>query len=513
LWVFLWTWLLHSWQAFWLLGEFPFRWQDGVLWLGVGAVVAANAVIDFRRASRSTTPTAFSFFRAAQRSVQVVCVFCCVCLFWAHWANPDVFQMLIYSAGMMPVTAADAAILAGIAVGAIVIGVAVQYAVRRPALQRFRMERLAFETSVAWHLAPLVLLLLVTQPPVSERFGSNTAKFLAGMQVERLSRGEALAMIDGYYEELNEKSLQSGPFLRDPVPRRSSQAVDFGDMIQQRGDLLEHELIPNWKGTWWGATISVNRWGMRDRDRSLVKPAGTVRIAVVGSSLVMGFGVGDDQTFTRLLEDRLNADAAPGGPRYEVLNFGVGRYSPLHRRLQIEHKVLPFRPDLIVYFAHQDELYTSAKRLGPAAYHGLDLEDSCLEAIVRGAGIEDRSSSAMLQLRIEQHPAEILDCVYRGMAEAGRSIDASLLYVYLPIPGDHDLPFDPRLCLPMAQAAGLEAMDLSGWEGDREPAEVLLNSLDHHANALGHRLLADALEPLLRERLGIGRRPAASPPR
>jgi hypothetical protein len=404
---------------------------------------------------------------------------------------------------LTPLSTADVVWIAGAVLVALMAGIAVQYAHRKSSAA-FSAERLPFERSVGWHLVPLAGVLLLAQPPVYGLLGSQAAKVIAGLQVEKLSRGEALAMIDGYYEELNDNSLQSGPFLRDPAPARSKRAVDFGDLVQRRDDLLGVELIPNWKGSWADAPITINRWGMRDRDRTIVKPANTVRIALVGSSLVMGFGVGDDETFARLLEDRLNAQAAATDRRIEVLNFGCGQHYPIHRRLQIEHKILPFEPDLIVYFAHQDELYSSARHLASAVYRGIDLEDSCLDDLVRRAGITVGASEALVHAAMEQHHAEILRCLYRRMVERCRAAHTELLYVYLPIPGDHDLPFDPRVCLTFAKEAGLSTVELADWWGRRAPEEVLLGPLDHHPNPLGHRLLADALEEVLRARTERG---------
>jgi hypothetical protein len=501
LWVFVWTWLGHSWQVFWLLGDFPFRWEDALLWMSVGAVVAVSAAFDYRRAAQpSQRVPQFSFVRAAARSLQVVGVFASVALFWSHWGDAEVFYRLVYFVSKTALATSDILWIGGAVLLAIVVGIAVQYA-RHRSSAGFRVEQLSFDKSVGWHLVPLAGVLLLAQPPVHGLFGTEASKIIADLQVDKLIRGEALAMIDGYYEELNDQSLQSGPFLRDPMPKRSAEVVDFGDMIQRRDDFLDHELIPNWKGTWRGAAMTINRWGMRDRDRSLAKPSGAIRIALVGSSLVMGYGVNDEQTFARLLEDRLNAAASPSGRPFEVLNFGVGRYSPLHRRLQIERKVRPFLPDLILYFAHQDELYTSTRHIGPALHHGLRLDDACLEDVVRAAGIDDQSSEAMMQIRLEPHHVDVLRCVYDRMVEGARDMRAVLLYAYLPIPRDQDLPFDPRICLQMAAKAGMETADLSGWEAGHAPEQVLITPSDHHANALGHKLLADRLEPILRAQL------------
>ena len=42
LWVFLATWLLHSYQVFWLSGDFPLSLHDVGLWIAVGVLVAWN---------------------------------------------------------------------------------------------------------------------------------------------------------------------------------------------------------------------------------------------------------------------------------------------------------------------------------------------------------------------------------------------------------------------------------------------------------------------------------------
>jgi hypothetical protein len=89
--------------------------------------------------------------------------------------------------------------------------------------------------------------------------------------------------------------------------------------------LPERELIPGWSGEVDGARLTINRHAMRDRaDRSREKPADACRVAVVGSSLVMGYGVADDEPFSALLEERLNARRRAGDPPCEVLNFGTG---------------------------------------------------------------------------------------------------------------------------------------------------------------------------------------------
>ena len=56
--------------------------------------------------------------------------------------------------------------------------------------------------------------------------------------------------------------------------------------------------------------MSINRWGMRDRDYEQTPAPDTYRIALTGPSFVMGSGVADNEVFEWLLEDRLNREHA-----------------------------------------------------------------------------------------------------------------------------------------------------------------------------------------------------------
>lgn len=508
MWVFLWTWLAHSWQVFWLLGTFPFRASDAALWASVGALVAVNSLLDYRRATVVQPPSEhFDLSKAVWHAVQVIGVFACVSVFWAHWSNPEVLKLLLFSTYLITWTVTDALVLGGTGLAAVAIGVLGQYVAYLSKTSKSAAavvafldgkRQLPFEQSVGFHLTPMVVLLLLAQTPVTDLLGGHVASVLRELQIDKLSRGDAMAMIDGYYEELNDQSLQSGPFLGDPRKKRTDAAVDFGDLIQPRMDILEHDLVPGWKGTLAGAATSINRWGMRDGDRTLAKPADTYRIAVVGSSVVMGYGLRDDETFPAVLEQRMNQQFATDSRHFEVLNFGVGRYAPLHRRILIESKVLAFAPDLILYIAHQDEVYGSTRRVAAAYSHRLDLKDPDLDALIAEAGVTETTSEPMVQIILERHHAEILKAIYQRLRLESDKAHAKLLLVYVPIPGNHDLPFDARICMTIAEEAGIRSIDLSEWWGDRNPEEVLLRSRDLHGNSLGNQLIAERVLEVLR---------------
>lgn len=56
------------------------------------------------------------------------------------------------------------------------------------------------------------------------------------------------------------------------------------------------------------------------RDKLLEKPC---RILILGDSLTEGYGVSPNQAYPYLLQEKLNANRAPGKPPFEVINGGV----------------------------------------------------------------------------------------------------------------------------------------------------------------------------------------------
>src|ERR1044072_6438684 len=82
---------------------------------------------------------------------------------------------------------------------------------------------------------------------------------------------------------------------------------------------------------WWpreGRTyVPINGQGFRDRERSIAKPAGTFRIAILGDSFAEAFQVPLEKTFWAVMERQLSACIPEGKQRVEVLNFGVSGFS------------------------------------------------------------------------------------------------------------------------------------------------------------------------------------------
>jgi hypothetical protein len=86
------------------------------------------------------------------------------------------------------------------------------------------------------------------------------------------------------------------------------------------------------------------------------KPPGTLRVVVLGDSMIEALQVDLEKTFTALLERQLNACGAFGGKKVEVLNLGVSSYGTAQQLLTYRHFGSKYSPDLVLiaFFAGND---------------------------------------------------------------------------------------------------------------------------------------------------------------
>jgi lysophospholipase L1-like esterase len=96
------------------------------------------------------------------------------------------------------------------------------------------------------------------------------------------------------------------------------------------------------------AYVKISAQGLRDREHSIAKPAGTYRIAVLGDSYTEAMQVDIDRTFWSLLPKRLQSCGFAAGKKLETLNFGVSGYGTAHELLTLRERVWPYAPDMVL---------------------------------------------------------------------------------------------------------------------------------------------------------------------
>jgi lysophospholipase L1-like esterase len=108
--------------------------------------------------------------------------------------------------------------------------------------------------------------------------------------------------------------------------------------------LIGHRHGPNRKALLMGVMVETNSQGLRDREYSFEKPAGVLRVVMLGDSFTEGWGVPEPDTFVRRVE-RLYADH---GIKAEVINTGVGNWNTIQEVEFFMTDAYRYNPDIVV---------------------------------------------------------------------------------------------------------------------------------------------------------------------
>ena len=104
------------------------------------------------------------------------------------------------------------------------------------------------------------------------------------------------------------------------------------------------------------ARIRVNSLGLRDVERTVVKPKGTVRVGLLGDSMVEGAQVSQEATFGTLAEHRLRSQ----GYNVELINLAVAGPSPIRQLLRLEKRGYALNLDAVVANSTGSSFWTGA---------------------------------------------------------------------------------------------------------------------------------------------------------
>ena len=96
------------------------------------------------------------------------------------------------------------------------------------------------------------------------------------------------------------------------------------------------------------AYVRINSDGLRDREHSRAKPAGTFRIAVLGDSYIEALQVPFEKSFCAVLESKLRECPSGAGDKIEVINFGVSGYGTAQEFITLRDHVWQYSPDIVL---------------------------------------------------------------------------------------------------------------------------------------------------------------------
>jgi lysophospholipase L1-like esterase len=100
--------------------------------------------------------------------------------------------------------------------------------------------------------------------------------------------------------------------------------------------------------------VQINQHGLRDDDHPYQKPAGEIRLLLLGDSFIEGLQVPHPETVGEQLEAMLNSQ---GDHTYQVIDSGVSRFGTDNELLFFQSEGLRYQPDIVILFFFYNDLY------------------------------------------------------------------------------------------------------------------------------------------------------------
>jgi hypothetical protein len=338
--------------------------------------------------------------------------------------------------------------------------------------------------------------------------GGEPARLRASLSSGLFNRADASQIERGYYEQVINigrrlNDLGDLPSLRRQAGARGtfSAPVDSAPLVARVDDLREVALTPDHAVRRRGVEWRSNAQGMRDRDYSTRKPAGTFRIALVGDSIGVGWGVNVEDRFESILERQWDERSRrAGGPTVEIVNTAVPGHSPGQRWHHFGQVGWPMQPDLVICESTEADEGWDERRLRYVLSRGHGFDSPLYRDVLASAKVEPYWNPERYKRALQPIHGEILAGVYRAMAEDCRARDVPIIWVLVPRVGRPSDLAVRRALTEAAQAAGFtRVVDASDAYDGLDPASLAVEPDDFHPNPEGHRLLARRLDAILGE--------------
>jgi hypothetical protein len=313
----------------------------------------------------------------------------------------------------------------------------------------------------------------------------------------------------GYYEGLiNAPGREIAADLPQPPPGWLPFGGDVTGIVTELSTYLRWEMKPNLNIRWNGTVFKTNSLGFRTPEVRPEKPAGTFRVLVFGSSNTMGYGVNNDDMYTRHLERFLDAWMGPTR-RVEVVNLAVAGDSPTRRLARMKKEAERWSADWLLCDATALDSWLEDNHIQSVLLRGIPIPFPFVQDAVRRSGATGADSIEVFRDKFRGESERVVGRVYAAWKDEAARAQIPLTVLILPR-GDSKAKSNRvfQLIRSLCVQNGLDFIDMASAFDHMEVDEFRISDWDKHPNARGHRVIFEALRDAILRR---GQLPGLSP--
>jgi D-alanyl-lipoteichoic acid acyltransferase DltB (MBOAT superfamily) len=498
------NWFLHAYQWFWIRGTFLIKWTDVLFWAIFGVLVGLNSVYQKNRKRKKETTEGFNIKTSGVKTMQIMAMFGFMCLLWSFWISDTIENWIFLFSKIDQPSVLQLLVVIVLSLTIWCLGVVAFYITHK------NSEKLSDNNQTSsnqiWTLTALLgVFVSFGYPPINNKLKEQMSFDIEPIMMTKLNAFDEEQLFKGYYEDLmvgNNFSSRMWEVEKDKEERitKEMKPDDWSNLwrsgiLKKEGGFINGRLLPDTQIIFKNQIFTTNQYGMRDRNYPLEKDKYSLRMAMLGGSIELGSGVGDDETFENLLEDKLNEeDLWPYFKKIEILNFAI---AGLHYPKQVgiaEERVKPFKPDILIYPFHLREEGKALKSFSELFTDPSTLKNHPeLLKYISLANITAETSRQEAIRNLEPYKRELFIWALERMGQFCSEQDIIPIWLYVPTRMVRSQQIEFEYLSEIAQSQGFFILDIrSAFEG-YENKELRVAKWDNHPSALGHQLIANAL--------------------
>ena len=488
---FVFTWFLHGYQWFWIIGDFPRKLNDFLFWIIFGALVTINLLLQSKKRTKPNTSLSGAFFRM----LNVIGMLLFMITLWSFWNAPSLEGWYFYISKLTTISLQGALGVALVIAGLLTFGTLSYYLlVFHPKGKELNdlFVKNAFHFNV---LILLALLALATAP------GKQLVKNTFGIEADTLlnpslNQNDRNRLYKGYYENLIPTTNITSPLweIENTVPDDWDN-LGSTDIVTSVDDIRMKVFKPSSSLVFKEGLIETNQYGLRDKEYALIKPQNTIRAILLGSSIDMGSGVDNGDVYEAIIEKNLSGEDLPENYAFECLNFSISGIKLVQSMYILEHHALEFQPDIAIYVAHSDEIRRINQNIVKIfKVHG-ELHYQYLSDLFEQLNLDDNDSREKIKDALKPHAEEVCSWGYQYFSQTCIENGITPVMIYMPSLEDRSLTADIEQIRSLAFENGFEAFLEVEFPENIDYTDLWLTSFDFHPSKKGHEYIAKSLSP------------------